>query len=306
MKRTLTTLGIAAVAFAGGLGLGIGGTSPVPTTPTAPSASAGASAPAAPPANDAVVARVNGAPITRADVQLKLDSGSHEAVPSPEHEKNVLDGIITREILAQRARTLGLTTDPVYVEAQKKLGAQVRDFERQELSELLLRREGERRDTPTDDAARAYFEKNRPRIATELHVLQILRRSEAQAIEARNSIQNGTPFEEVAKGLLPGLPAGQTPWDLGFMSFSKIPEPWREWVYELKPGETSGIIRGPNERFWILKLVEVRENPSITFESVREAVLLDMARSGREGARAAIEAELRQTAKIELLTPTEP
>jgi hypothetical protein len=304
--KPTTSIVIAAVAFAGGLGLGIGGTTTTAgheQTASAPSASGPSSF--APPPTDVVLARVNGVPITRADLQLKLDTGSHEAVPSPEHEQSTLDALITREVLAQRARTLGLTSDPVYIEAQKKLGAQARDFERQALSEILLRREGDRR-APTEEAARSYFEQNRPRISTELHVLQILRRSEAQAIEARNAIQNGTPFEDVAKSLFPGLPEGQTPWDLGFMSFSKIPEPWREWVYELKAGETSGIIRGPNERFWIVKVVEVRQNASVTFESVREAVLADMARSGRDGARAALEAELRATAKIELLTPTAP
>lgn len=302
MKSMTTIAVIAASAFAGGLGLGSVATLDASTSPATGSTSSRPN-PFVPSEAEVVVARVNGVAITRSDVQLKLDAGSHEAVPSREHERVVLDALITREAIAQKARALGLGEDPGYVEASKKLGAQVRAFERQELSELLLRRESERRGTPTEESARAYFEQNRARITTELHVFQILRRSEAQAIEVRNAIQNGTPFEEVAAGLFPGLPADQRPWDLGFMSFSKVPEPWRETVYELSPGETSGIIRGPNERFWIIEIVEAREDPSVTFESAREAVLADMARSGGESSRAAIEAELRGNAKVEILIP---
>lgn len=304
MKST-TTLILTAVAFAGGLGIGIGSTSFTAASQSSGTASAqSAPGPSSLPVDDEVLARVNGVPIHRSDVKLKLDTGSHEAVASPELEKNVLETLIGREVLAQQARALGLDKDPTYLESAKKLGAQVRGFERQELSELLLSREGARRGNPTEETARAYFEKNKKRISTELHVLQILRRNEAQAVETRNAIQNGEPFETVAAGLLPpNLPEGSKPWDLGFMSFSKIPDPWREWVYELKPGETSGIIRGPNERFWIVKVVEVRENPAVTFESVREAVFADMARSGQDGARATLESELRDKAKIEYSTP---
>lgn len=305
--KPTTTLILTAVAFAGGLGIGLGSTNFTAASQPSDTASA-QSAPGpsslAPRVDDEVLARVNGVPITRSDVKLKLDTGSHEAVPSPDFEKNVLETLIGREVLAQQARTLGLDKDPTYLEAAKKLGAQVRGFERQELSELLLRREGARRGNPSEETARAYFEKNKKRISTELHVLQILRRNEAQATETRNAIQNGKPFEEVAAELLPpNLPPGSKPWDLGFMSFSKVPDPWREWVYELKPGETSGIIRGPNERFWIVKVVEVRENADVTFEGVREAVFADMARGGQDSARSTLETELRDKAKIEYATP---
>ncbi len=248
-----------------------------------------------------VVALVNGVAITEADLALKLEGGSHAGIPSEAHRKQVLESLIGQELLAQRARSLGLHEDPAYQQALRKLGAQARGFERQELSQLLLRNHEGQQGAPTEADARAYFEANRGRIATQIHVLQILRRSEEQAIEARNAIQAGTPFDEVAASLFPGVQEGKRPWDLGFMSFYKVPEPWRDTVYALKPGETSGIIRGANERFWLIKLVETREDPDATFDNVKNAIIADLTRSGGSGTRAALESELRKNAQIEIL-----
>ncbi len=288
MKKHLSALLLAAV-----LGCGQNG----PSGATGP-ASTGS---AAPGAQGKVVARVNGVPITEADVDLRLQNDSHEAAPGPERRKVVLEQLVTREILAQKALEKGLDQDPKYQEGLRRLEAQLAAYRRQELSDLLVRREGEKRATPSDEDARAHFLKNEKRIRTSVHVLQILRRSEAAIVEARSAIERGKPFEEVAKDLFPGLPEGQKPWDLGYLSFHKIPEPWRETVYDMKPGEMSGILRGPNERFWLVKLVDVREDAGITFESVKDAVLADMKANKLQRSREDLEKELRAGAKVEIV-----
>lgn len=288
MKKILCSLLLAAV-------LGCGQNGPSGATSAASTGSA------APGAQGKVVARVNGVPITEADVELRLQNDSHEAAPGPERRKAVIEKLVTREILAQKALEKGLDQDPKYQEGLRRLEAQIAAYRRQELSDLLVRREGERRTTPSDDDARAHFLKNEKRIRTSVHVLQILRRSEAAIIEARSAIERGKAFEEVAKDLFPGLPEGQKPWDLGYLSFHQVPEPWRETVYDMKPGEMSGILRGPNERFWLVKLVEVRDDPGVTFESVKDAVLADMKANKLQRSREDLEKELRAGAKVEIV-----
>lgn len=261
--------------------------------------SGSASSAVAGPGGPKVLARVNGVPITELDVDLKLQNDSHEAVPSDEHRKNVLEQLITREILAQKALAQGLDKDQRYQEGLLRLEAGVKAFQRQELAELLLRKEGERRSAVSDEDALAYFKQNEKRIRTRVHVLQILRRSESAIVEVRSAIDRGKSFEEAARDLFPNLPAGQTPWDLGYLAFYKVPEAWRETVYELKPGEMSGILRGPNERFWLIKLVDVREDDALTFDSVKDAILSDMRAGKVQKSRDVLEEELRAGAKVE-------
>lgn len=293
MKTTLVTL-FAALALVACDREGPAGSNETQAAPD--SAQEAAAAPA-------VLARVNGAPITALDLEVKLQSDNHEAAISPDRKKAALDTVILREVLAQKALAQGLDQDPKYQEALRKMEAQLAAFKRQELSELLLQHESRRRSALTDEDARAYFEKNERRIRTKVHVLQILRRSEAAIVEARSAIERGASFEEEAKSLFPDLPEGQTPWDLGYLSFSKVPEPWRETIYDMKAGEMSGVIRGPSGRFWLIKLVDAREDPSVTFESVKAAVLADMKANKLQHSREALERELRSDARVELLAP---
>ena len=269
--------------------------------PPGASGQQGAATTSSPATSQSVVARVNGKPITEADVQLKLAAPMHEASPTPAAEKRraVIDGIVGREILAQRALELGLDQDPKYQEDLKKLDAQIADFKRSALSELLLKKEGERR-TPSDDEARAYFAKNEKRLRMQVHVMQILKRSEAEIVEARSAIERGKSFEEVAASYFPNLPKDQTPWDLGFLPFYKVPEPWRETIYDMQVGEVSGVLRGPSDRYWLVKLIEVKQDSAMTFESAREAVLQDMKANKVSHVRENLEKELRAKANVEL------
>jgi len=131
----------------------------------------------------AVVARVNGVAITEIDLDLKLKSDNHEAAPGPERRKVALEQLVTREILAQKALAQGLDRDPKYLEGQRVRAAQMAAYERQELAELLLRREGDKRGVPTEADARAYFDQYGSRVRSRVHVLQILRRTEAAIVE---------------------------------------------------------------------------------------------------------------------------
>ena len=271
------------------------------TSNPSPAPSAGASA--AVPTQGKVLARVNGVPITDVDVDIKLQNDNHEAASGEAHRKNVLEQLIGKELLAQKAKELGLDQDPKYQEGIKRLMAQVSAHQRQELAELYLRREGDKRANFSDDEKRAYFKEHEKRIRTEVHVLQILRRSEGAIIEVRNSIDQGKPFEQAAKELFPNLPETQKPWDLGFLSFQKVPEPWREAVYEMKPGEKSGILRGPNERFWLIKLVEVRTNEALDYESVKDAIAADMKATKAIHTNVDLEKELRAKANVEMVGP---
>ena len=212
--------------------------------------------------------------------------------------KNVLKVIVERQLFAQKALKLGLDANPAYQEKLRRMEAQFKDFKRRELSELF-RREIARTAEVGEEEAKEYFAKNAVRLGTELHVLQILRRSESSIEQALKELKQGSSFEKVAGKRFPKLPKMDAePWDLGYLRWNQVPESWQGVVNDLPNGEVSGVIRGPNNRFWIIKLIDKRENPSITFESVKPSIMEVLKSAKIEALREQADRELRAEANI--------
>ncbi len=251
-----------------------------------------------PESTEDVLATVNGTPIGEADVRFALRSGGHDKEVPPEHRENILKVIIRRELIRQRAVALGLDANPRYQEKLRRMEARINAFKRKELSELFWR-EIAGRAVISEAEAKTYFAENAARIRTELHVWQILRRKEGLIEQALNDLEQGTSFEEVARRQFPKLPktAGE-PWDLGYLRWKQVPEAWRNVVYDLKKGEVSGVIRGPNNRFWLVKLIDKRENPDITFESIQPMITEVLKNAKIEELRDKTDRELRAQASI--------
>ena len=260
-------------------------------------ARAGASPPEA--AKDAI-ATVNGTPISEIDVRYTLKNDSHTAEVTPQHRKNTIETIIRQELFRQRAVELGLDADPRYQEELRQMEAQMNAFKRKELTELFVRREIDGKAVVSEAEAKKYFAENAARIRTDLLVWQILQKGEEGPIEqALKDIRNGTPFEAVAERQFPKLPTtGPRPWDLGYLRWQQVPESWRNVIYDMKKGDVSGIIRGPSQRFWIIKLVDKRENQDITFESVKPIIMEALKSEKREEVREETERNLRRSARI--------
>lgn len=234
-----------------------------------------------------VVASVNGVPITEADLKA-AGRGGHggepATAPTPDERKAILETVIRDELIAQRAVELGLAADPAYQEQLHLLQAQVDTFRRQRLADLYHARELAEVKV-TDEEARRYFDDHAARLQTEAHVWQILVRDEARIEEVRRELEAGAAFEEVAARILPQAPGAESrPWDLGYLRWNQTPEPWQPELARLEKGQTSGVIRGPKNRFWIIRLIDRRTSPDVTFESTR-ATIVDTLKGQRIAAR---------------------
>ena len=152
--------------------------------------------------------------------------------------------------------------------------ARLRDFKRRELF-AVYREYIKNKALVTDSEAKEYFEKNSKRIQTKLHVWQIYYRGdEAKITQDYKELKSGKPFEKVASSRFPNLPKGmKAPWDLGYLYWSQIPASWQASIDRLEPGQVSDIIKGPNERFWVIKLVEKSVDPKITFATEKERIV---------------------------------
>jgi PPIC-type PPIASE domain len=222
---------------------------------------------------EGVVVTVNGTAITQEDIAFvsRGADGGHQMAMT-EDKANILEGVIVQELAYQRAVQLGLDADPVYQAELRNMEAQVNAFRRKKLSEMLLKQELLKKATVSDAEAQQYFNANAARLRTEIHVWQILRRDEQTMKAIQAELAQDLPFEKVAGKLFPNLPASAgNPWDLGYLKWNQVPDVWNV-VYSMQVGETSDIIRGPKNRFWIIKLIDRRENKDLGFEQVKPVI----------------------------------
>lgn len=225
---------------------------------------------------EGVVATVNGTAITQEDLKLAMQSaaGGHEKITSSANKESALENIIMQELASQQATKLGLDNDPKYQAELHGMEAQLNAFKRKKLSEILLQQELLKNIKISDAEAQQYFNNNATRLRTEINVWQILHRDEISIKNIRTELDQGMSFEEAVKKLYPdNYPdMGRKPWDLGYLQWSQLPDAWQDVIYNMKIGETSDIIRGPNDRFWIIKLVDKRENTHLTFEQFKPKI----------------------------------
>lgn len=244
------------------------------------------------------VLKVNGVAISELEVALESKRG-HGPEDSREPREQILEGLVLQEAMAQKAAALGLDREEGYAERMARVEAQRSSQRRKELARLFYKHEVLDKVTTSEAEAKALFEQDRSRIQTELHVAQILTRDEAQAVSALAELAQGRGFDEVAARNYPELPAGMKPWDLGYLKWKSVPPEWRAPLSALAPGQTSGVIKGPGRRFWIVKLLDRRTNAELTFERTRADLLDELKARKADALRARLERELVQNAKVE-------
>jgi len=227
-----------------------------------------------------IVATVNGAAITELDVTLASSStGSHESRIAPPGREEMLQQLILQELAHQKAVAANLGTDAVYQQNLRRVEAQIAAFKRKALANLYYEQELANRSQVSDEEARSFYQENAATITADLRVWQIMRRDEDLIEQDFAALENGETFEQVAARRFADMPQViETPWDLGYLKWEQIPEAWWGAVDKLDVGDTSNVIRGPNSRFWIIKVVDKRENPDVSYEDVQvkiKAILKD-------------------------------
>ena len=84
------------------------------------------------------------------------------------------------------------------------------------------------------------------------------------------------------------------------MAWAQVPPPWWSELDSLTPGKTSGLIADRGDRYWVVKVIERKQNPAMTFAAAAAAIDATLrARKFEERREAAMKA-LRAKAKLEV------
>lgn len=247
------------------------------------------------------VATVNGVAITEAELAAVLKPSAHGGdAAGPERRQGALDALVREELFKQAAEGEALLPEPAALAEVARLEALLSVARRRAAADAYVRAVLKKAE-PTDAEARASFAQNAAVLRSEYHVQQLFLRDEAAIAAAQQQLSAGVAFDEVARGLFPGLPAGVTaPWDLGFLSFKQLPEPWRPVLAHLEPGQVSPLLKGPGGRFWLLRLVGKRPAAGGSFEELKPLIVDDLRRARLEQSVAQAEAALRAKAQVKV------
>ncbi|GJD55948.1 peptidylprolyl isomerase [Methylobacterium dankookense] len=259
---------------------------PAALAETAPAAAPAAAAPVAP---DTVVAKVNGQPITGADIAVAADDPALSLPGVDEAQKKglLVDYMVDLKVGAQAAEAAKVADTPDF---KRKLAY----FRDKLLLDEYLEREAKKAATP--EAAKAVYDQSAKLMKPEeeVHARHILVDNEAEAKKIAARIKGGEDFAKVA-GETSKDPGSKTEGgDLGWFTKERMVKEFADAAFKMQPGQVSDPVK--TQFGWhVIRVEEKRVKPLPTFEELREQIDQHLIRKAQQD----LILKLRSEAKIE-------
>jgi peptidyl-prolyl cis-trans isomerase C len=246
-----------------------------------------ASDPAGPP-----VATVDGQPISRSlyDFFIKASSGQSSAELTAEQREQVLDSLISLQLLADQARKQGLDQK---TELRGELQLAELDVLQRAVVQSYLQDK-----TPTEQELRAEYDSQIAQMApNEYRARHILVPTESAANDILARLKKGERFETLARESLDS--SREQGGDLGWFSPSAMVKPFADAVMSLSKGETTSAPVQSQFGWHVIRVDDIRRTEPPPFEQVQQqlnqSVLAKKFRAYTD--------ELKKAAKIERSLP---
>jgi len=264
-----------------------------------------------------IVARVNNSIITRTqyqrEEQLTKEDCQRQDSPRPEPDcaqggKDVLRGLIDRQLLLEKGKDLGITADTEVVKRldeirkQMKLGSMeelekaaasqgmsFEDFKQNLRTDIITQQVIQREVSPhinvSNEEVRRFYEKHKADMAhgEEIRLSEILISTEdapndeskiaaakAKADDILKQLHSGASFEDVAKKESQD-PSSAQGGDLGAFARGKLAKQLEDTTFAMKVGDISDVIR-TRQGFVILKVTAHIQAGTPAFKDVEDRI----------------------------------
>jgi len=287
-----------------------------------------AAPPAPPPPPAAAV--VNGAPIPVAQVQRELDrmrrgeegEAKVAAQEVPHLARALLDGMIDRTVILQRAKASGVQVSEAEVQratdaladesrkggaafndqlakagqTQEALADETRD--RLLAAKFVAEQTGKERATPVE--ARAWFDQHRAEFEEpeQVHCLQIAARTPEEAKSALDQVRAGAAFDKVARQVSTS-PDGRAGGDLGWFARGTMPKVFDDVCFSLGTGKFSGVVASPYG-YHVFKVLGRRPAKAHGFKEVQAEAERRATAEKRAEAERQLLKQLRSSAEVKI------
>lgn len=238
---------------------------------------------------ETVVARINGQPVTAADLALAAEDPalSLPGVDEAAKQNLLVDYMIDLKVGAQAAEAAKVGDSP---EFKRKLAY----FRDKLLLDEYLEREAKKAVTP--EAGKALYDQTVKSMKPEEEVRarHILVESEDEAKKIAARIKGGEDFAKIA-GEVSKDPGSKTEGgDLGWFTQERMVKPFADAAFKLAPGQVSDPVK--TQFGWhVLRVEEKRTKPVPTFEEMKEQIDQYLTRKAQQDTIV----KLREAAKVE-------
>ena len=196
------------------------------------------------------VAVVNGTPITVDALKARMagfPAEVQERFNTADGRKELLDAMVTQEVLLQESRRQGLDKD-------KEIIAKMEEAKSNILVNALI--EKLIADKINAKTMEAYYTKHSDEFR-EIRASHILLKTDAEAKDVLKQIKKGSDFGDLAKKLSQDKGSAESGGDLGFFTQDKMVKPFADKSFTMKVGEISEPVKS-QFGYHIIKVTEIR------------------------------------------------
>lgn len=254
--------------------------------PAAPAPEAPATGPLA------VAVRVNGRPITEAEVALRMNERGPGKAKLTRDE--ALERVIELELQAQAAEGMGADKETSFLADMALLQAKVNDARRTALAKSYRMRSVDGLPPPSEAEVQAYLTEHEARLDVELKLRRVRARTRADAEAALAAVRAGKPFDEVAHEF-----PGET-FDVGPLGFDTIPDQWWRALEGVEPPGFAEVVPMGEGRFEVLQLLERKKVPRPAPEELARRAAAVLHAQAFEARRIAQAEQMRKAARVEI------
>lgn len=225
---------------------------------------AAAQTPVPPSDPEAVVARVNGEPLTEREVRIALDEIAPGLALDDQKREQVIGFLINVKLVAEAAEKAKLGEG-------EDFAARLQFLREKALMQVYLEKVG--KEAVTEEAVRKLYDDTVKDIKPEQEVRarHILVETEEEAKAAKARLDKGEDFAAVAKEISKDPGSGAQGGDLGFFTKDQMVPEFADAAFRLEPGKVSDPVK--SQFGWhIIRVEEKRERAVPKFEEVRPQV----------------------------------
>jgi len=324
------------IALALGLALGVG--TPAGAADEAPKAGAKET-------KSEKAAVVNGVTISTNDLDSEMSrytrqmTGTGQALPPEqmtEIRKQILDGLVSREVLKQEAAKQGIKVDDSEVTTQietlkkrfpseaefsntlARMNMTEAELKTQFTNELSIKKMIDKEVTSkvnvTPEEAKAFYNENAelfktPEMVRASHILvqvsetandEEKAKAKQKIEEIQKRLQKGEDFAALAKEVS-DCPSKEKGGDLDFFQRGQMVGPFEEAAFGLKPGDTSGIVQ-TQFGYHIIKVTDKKEPGATAYDEIKDKIEQHLKQEKTNEQLVKYIEDLKSKAKIETFT----